>query len=67
MKYVIAALLLITSTFATLALAQDGGGRGPPDVIVSVPQPTTSTPTTGSTPQLSKLFKPAPLLASGTK
>jgi hypothetical protein len=51
MRYVMVALLFMTSTFA---LAQEGGGHGPPLSIIVMPQPTTTLPTT----PLSKLFQP---------
>jgi len=46
MKYAILSLLLMTSTAATAAFAQEGVGQGPPHVIVG-PHPT-SVPTTTS-------------------
>ena len=49
MRSAMVALLVVASSFAPVAFAQDGGGHGPPDVIivlpVPVPAPTTSTPT----------------------
>jgi hypothetical protein len=49
MKYAVIALLLMASTGTTVAVAQDGGGRGPPTapatVPTPVPQPTVPTQT----------------------
>jgi len=55
MKYAVITLLLLGSTGATVAVAQDGSGHGPPTVpIVTTPttQPTMPAPT-GSTSSLS--------------
>jgi len=50
MKYTIATLLLMTSV-TTVAVAQDGSGHGPPtSPVIVMPQPTTSSPTTVSSP-----------------
>ena len=38
MRYVVVAFLFLTST---VALAQEGGGHGPPKSIIVMPQPTT--------------------------
>jgi hypothetical protein len=55
MKYVIIALLFTASTLTTVALAQDGGGHGPPrSLIIVMPQPTAPLPTT----TVQKLFQP---------
>jgi hypothetical protein len=55
MKYVIIALLFTASTLTTVALAQDGGGHGPPkSLIIVMPQPTAPLPTT----PVQKLFQP---------
>jgi hypothetical protein len=58
MRHAIVALLVMTSTVTTVALAQDGGGHGPPrSVVVTVPSlPTMPVPTSGGS--LSKLFQP---------
>jgi hypothetical protein len=48
MKYAIVTLLFMISTVATVAIAQDGGGHGPPRLpIIVMPQPTPA-PTTAS-------------------
>ena len=57
MRYAMVTLLIITSTVATAALAQDGAGQGPPYIIIAMPQlpvPTTS----GSTVSVPKLVPP---------
>jgi hypothetical protein len=67
MRYAMVTLLVMTSTVANVALAQDGGGRGPPhSPIIIGPQPTVPT-TTSPTGSLSKLFEPKARLASMTK
>jgi hypothetical protein len=64
MKYAIIALLFTASTLATVALAQDGGGHGPPrSLIIITPQPTAPLPTK----PLSKLFQPTSRLVSKTQ
>jgi len=42
MKYANVTLLVMASTISSVALAQDGGGHGPPrsPIIIAVPQPT---------------------------
>ena len=60
MRYLMVALLFMTST---VALAQEGGGHGPPLLIIVMPQPTTTLPTK----PLSKVFQPKSLLAPMTK
>lgn len=40
MKYALIGLLLIASTGATVAVAQDGGAHGPPSAPATVPTPT---------------------------
>jgi hypothetical protein len=63
MRYAIVTLVALTSTIATLAVAQDGTGHGPPkSVIIVVPQPTTP-----PIKPLSKLFQPNSRLASMMK
>jgi hypothetical protein len=55
MKYAIIALLFTASTLTTVALAQDGGGHGPPrSLIIVMPQPTAPLPTK----PVQKLFQP---------
>ena len=64
MRYVMVTLLFMTSTVATVALAQEGGGHGPPKLsIIVMPQPTSTLPTK----PLSKLFQPKSELASMMK
>jgi hypothetical protein len=41
MKYPVITLLLLASSGATVAVAQDGNGHGPPSAPVVVPTPTT--------------------------
>jgi hypothetical protein len=41
MRYPVITLLLLASTGATVAVAQDGSGHGPPHAPVIVPTPTT--------------------------
>lgn len=60
MRYVVVAFLFLTST---VALAQEGGGHGPPKSIIVMPQPTTPMPTQSP----SKLFQPKSELASMSK
>jgi hypothetical protein len=63
MKYAIIALLFTASTLTTVALAQDGGGHGPPrSLIIVMPQPTAPSPTK----PLQKLFQPKSRLVSMT-
>lgn len=56
MKYAVIALLFLAPGITTVAVAQEGGGHGPPSMPVIVPSPTTL-PTqpvpTGSTKSLS--------------
>jgi hypothetical protein len=40
MKYALIALLLIASTGTTVAVAQEGGGHGPPTAPTTMPTPT---------------------------
>jgi hypothetical protein len=48
-----ATLLIATLTGATAALAQDGGGRGPPNIIIIMPQPIPlPTPSSSTAPKL---------------
>jgi hypothetical protein len=66
MKYAIATLLVLTSAVTTVALAQDGNGRGPPikkASVVFVAQSTTS----AQTKTLAKLFQPKSVLESLAK
>ena len=66
MRHAIVALLVMTSAAATVALAQDGGGHGPPRVVVTLPSlPTIPVPTPGGS--LSKLFQPDAELESMMK
>ena len=41
MKYAVIALLVLAPGIATVAVAQEGGGHGPPNMPVIVPSPTT--------------------------
>ena len=68
MKYAIVALLIVTPAVTTVALAQDGGGHGPPrTVVVTSPTlPTIPVPTT-SGGSLLKLFQPSAELESMMK
>jgi hypothetical protein len=67
MKYTIVTLLLMTSV-TTVAVAQDGSGRGPPKApIIVLPQPLPVPTTAPSTGPLSKFFQPMSELASMTK
>jgi hypothetical protein len=64
MKYAIVTLSFMISTVATVALAEDGGGHGPPKApIIITPLPTPTLPTK----PLSKLFQPTLRLESMTK
>jgi hypothetical protein len=65
MRYAIVALLSLTSAVAINAVAQEGGGNGPPKkspiiVILPIPLPTPSLPTGG----VQKFFQPQSELAS---
>lgn len=64
MRYAIVAFLIMTPTLTTVALAQDGGGHGPPrTVIVTSPTlPTIPLPTSGG--GISKFFQPSAELES---
>jgi hypothetical protein len=64
MRYAMVTLLFMTSTVATVALAQDGGGRGPPQSIIIVPQPTVPT-TASTTVPVPKLLPPKLELPAG--
>ncbi len=66
MKYTIVTLLLMTSV-TTVAVAQDGSGRGPPKPPIIVTQPAPVPTTAAPTRPLSKLFQPKSELASMTK
>ena len=67
MKYAGLTLLVMASTAAGFALAQDGAGHGPPRspiiIVPQIPLPTPGMPT-GS---VQKLFQPQSELASMTK
>jgi len=58
MRYAMATVLIVTSTVATAALAQDGGGRGPPDIIIIMPQPLPVPTPSSPTAPVSKLAPP---------
>ena len=60
MRYAIVTLLVIASTAATVALAQDGLGHGPPKASIIVTQPTPAAPGVS----LTRVFRPATELAS---
>ena len=67
MKYTIVTLLLMTSV-TTVAVAQDGSGRGPPNSpVIVMPQPVPVPTTASPTKPLSKFFQPKSELASMTK
>jgi hypothetical protein len=67
MKYTIVTLLLMTAV-TTVAVAQDGSGRGPPSSpVIVVPQPVPVPTTAPSTGPLSKLFQSKSELLSMTK
>jgi len=53
MKLAILGLLIMTSTATSLAVAQDGSGRGPPKSPIVIGPPPTSLPTTSSPTQQS--------------
>lgn len=67
MRFATVTFLVMTSAAATIAVAQDGGGHGPPKssiiVVPQIPVPTTAS-TTGS---VQKFFQPASELLSMTK
>ena len=63
MRYAIATLLVIASTATTLAVAQDGIGRAPPNASIIVTQRAPAAPGVS----LSRVFRPATELASMTK
>jgi hypothetical protein len=67
MRYAIVAFLIMTPALAPIALAQDGGGHGPPrSVVVTSPTlPTIPMPTSGGS--ISKLFQPNAELESMMK
>lgn len=68
MKYAIITLLVTASTVTTVAVAQDGGGHGPPkSPIIVMPQPTPVPTTTSPTAPGPKLWQPKLQLASMTK
>jgi hypothetical protein len=64
-KCTIAALFLLTPAVTTLALAQDGGGEGPPKKMIIVSPMPVPTPTPTGTVQ--RFFQPASELVSLTK
>ena len=58
MKYAIVTFLVIASSAATLTVAQDGGGQGPPkpkSVVIVNPLPIPTSPTTVPTTSQPKL------------
>jgi hypothetical protein len=67
MRYAIGALLIIAPAVTTLALAQDGGGHGPPkSVILTLPTlPTIPVAQTGGS--LTSHFQPKAELGSMMK
>jgi hypothetical protein len=64
-KCAIALLFLLTPAVTTLALAQDGGGEGPPKKPLIVSPMPVPTPTPTGTVQ--KFFQPASELVSLTR
>ena len=52
MKYAIVAFLVIASTAASVTVAQDGSGQGPPkkSVVIVTPPLTATSPTTAPLP-----------------
>jgi len=67
MRYAIVAFLIMTPALTSVALAQDGGGHGPPrSVVVTSPTlPTIPLPTSGGS--ISKFFQPNAELESMMK
>ena len=63
MKYAIVSFLVIASAAATLAVAQDGVGHGPPKASIMVAHATPAP----STVSLSRVFRPTTELASMLK
>ena len=58
MKYAIVTFLVIASSAATVIVAQDGGGQGPPkpkSVVIINPLPLPTSPTTAPVPTTSQL------------
>jgi hypothetical protein len=59
MRYALVTFFVMASTVATVALAQDGGGRGPPkSPIIIMPQPTTLPMPASPTGSVQKFFQP---------
>jgi len=68
MKCAIVTLLAMTSSVATVAVAQDGNGHGPPNSpIIVLPQPTTGPTLPWPRLPLPQLSQPAPELPPTVK
>ena len=67
MRYAMATLLAMTSTLGTVAIAQDGGGHGPPDIIIILPQPIPVPTPSSPTAPVAKLVPPQHESAPMTK
>jgi hypothetical protein len=73
MKYALIGLLLMASAGTTVAVAQEGGGRGPPAAPTTVPTPTpqptvptqTGTPKSASALLGTSLNETGPAISSG--
>ena len=63
MKHAILSLLVITSTVASIAVAQDGSGHGPPHSPIIIGPSPTSVPTTTSPTTTSPTRQIPPKLA----
>ena len=68
MRFMIVTLLAMASTGGTVAIAQDGGGHGPPRnvpiiIVPQIPMPTTASPTG----PIQKFFQRAPGLVPTNK